>query len=91
MNSISYLRKMIEATPNVKLPPVLQGLSAKVHEQLSDTRANDEVSSDEELVEFWSNQCGIPVEVAQAALALRRDFLLHPLFNPFQVNTPSIS
>ncbi len=72
--------------PQDRLPPVLQALPRKQKEQLEDSLANDENSSDEELVEFWVSECGISREAADAAVAFRTNFFTQVMFRLFDFN-----
>lgn len=67
----------------VELPLVLQGLGRAIQDQISSTLSNDESSSDDEILEFWTTECGIPVDVAQAALRYRNDYFMDPFYELF--------
>ena len=77
------LADILANTPTVALPRTLQGLPQTVQAQISDTLANDENSSDDELVQFWAAECSIPLEVAKAAVTFRDQYLRYPLFELF--------
>jgi hypothetical protein len=71
------------STPKVALPDALKGLTTHIQKQISITLANDENSTKDELVEFWTKKCNIPLEVANAAVLFRSQYLMHPFFNLF--------
>ena len=77
------LADILANTPTVVLPRTLQGLPRAVQEQISDTLANDENSSDDEIVQFWAAECSIPLEVAKAAVKFRDQYFKYPLFELF--------
>lgn len=57
-----------------------------------DALANDDVSSDEEIVEFWTTECGISKDAADAAITYRPKLLLNSLldlFSLFEIETTS--
>ncbi len=69
--------------PQDKLPAVLAALPRSQKEQLECTLANDENSSDEELVEFWTTECGIARDAAEEAVKFRDTFFSQVLFRLF--------
>ena len=73
----------IDSPPNTELPPQLQGLPYLTQTQISGTLSNDENGSDEEIVEFWTTECSISKEVANAAIKFRSKFFMDPLFELF--------
>lgn len=77
------LAEILANTPTVVLPRVLTGLPTFVEEQISATLANDENSSDSEIILFWAAECSIPPDVAKAAIAYRDHYLKYPLFELF--------
>jgi hypothetical protein len=67
------------------LASCLQSLDRAKKEQVQMTLANDEVSSDEEIIELWTMECGISVEAAEAAIVLRPKMLLDPMADLFSL------
>lgn len=53
----------------------LLGATPAQLEQMEATLANDEASSDEELLAFFTNECGVPEEAARKAVSHRGAFL----------------
>lgn len=76
----------VATTPVVPVPPVLQSLPIAMREQISATLANDEGSTDEEIVEFWTKECSIPLAAAEKAITFRGHFLCNPYFELFLEN-----
>lgn len=66
------------------LPICLLQLPEHQQEQISATLSNDESSSDDEIVEMWTQQCGIPEEAAEAAVKFRSEYLLDICFDIFK-------
>lgn len=62
---------------------ILAKLPAKVKDQIQDTLSNNDVSGDEEIVEFWVDKCGIAQEVADMAILFRSSHLTDPLYQFF--------
>ncbi len=75
----------IQTIPLAELPAVLQNLPEHSKQQLNDSLLNDQCSSNEEMVEFWVTECGIPEDAAKAAIGYRKRIMttmfLH-LFEP---------
>lgn len=69
------------------LPPCLAFLSRFNQEQLQDSLANDDVSTDEELIEFWVTECSIPKDAADAAITYRSKFFLDNFLDLFGLHT----
>lgn len=65
------------------MPVCLQRLSLQTKDQLQTTLANDEASSDEELMSFFCDECAIPQDAAEAAIKYRPQFFVDPFFNLF--------
>lgn len=76
---------MIEVIDFHTLPTCLQQLPDEHKQQINDSLLNDEFASDEEMVAFWSEECGIAEDAARAAIGYRNQVLttmfLH-LFDP---------
>lgn len=68
-----------------ELPDCLQNLTRDQKEQLQMTLANDEASSDEEVIALWVNECGIPQESAEAAIKYRPQFFVNPILDLFSL------
>ena len=73
----------MKVLPISELPQALQGLSTDVKIQLAMTLANDENSTDEEIIEFWTKECDIPEAVANAAIPFRTNYFTQPFFELF--------
>lgn len=80
-----------EAMENNELPECLVQLTAVQKELLQGALANDEVSSDEDLVGHWTGECGIPRDAAEAAVAYRDQFLVNPFLDIFGLHDQSTS
>lgn len=74
----------IYVVPFESLPKSLQDLPESHKQQINDTLANDQVSTDEEIVEFWTQECEIPSEPANLAIAYRRQALTTLFFHLFE-------
>ena len=68
------------------LPPCLEALSNDKREMVNDTLCNDDVSSDEEMVDYWREN-GLTQEEAEAAIAYRPEALRDPFFQLFPTST----
>jgi hypothetical protein len=75
---------MNNASPNV-LPKCLQQLTRQEKSQIQDTLANNDVSSDEEIVEFWTTECSISKEAADEAIKFRQVMLIDPMLDLFEL------
>lgn len=76
-------RPCITLLPKDELPAVLVGLTKTVRGQINSTLCNDEVSSDDEILHFFTAQCGISEDVAKAAIEFRPRFSIDVLFHIF--------
>lgn len=65
------------------LPACLEALGPKERGQIQMDLSNNEVSTNEELIELWTKECGIPKEAAEAAIKYRTEFFLDPLYEMF--------
>jgi hypothetical protein len=70
----------------VKLPPVLVTLDRRQREQIQETLANDEASTDVEIIDLWVNECSIPKAAADEAIKFRDQFLVDPFFDMFSLH-----
>ena len=66
------------------LPICLRQLTQHQQDQISTTLANDEASSDDEIVDLWTQECGIPQKAAEAAVKFRSEYLLDICFDIFK-------
>ena len=66
-----------------ELPEILRKLTRQEKEQIQDTLANNDVSGDDEIVDFWIMDCHISKEAAEAAIKYRQVMLLDPLQDLF--------
>lgn len=64
-------------------PQLLLELPADQKAQISASLANDENSSDEELTDFWTQECGIAADAAKVAISFRSHFFEDPFFELF--------
>ncbi|BDT74151.1 hypothetical protein os4_37040 (plasmid) [Comamonadaceae bacterium OS-4] len=62
---------------------VLAKLPPQAKRQIQGTLSNDEVSSDQEIVDFWVKGCGIAPEAADMAILFRDKHLTEPLYEFF--------
>lgn len=69
--------------PSEPVSDLLTTQSEQIRRILCTSLANDEASSDEELVAHWMADCQIPEDVARAAIAYRPQFFLNPFFQLF--------
>lgn len=83
--------KESEAGGVSELPDCLVQLTDQQKELVQAALANDEASSDKELVEHWTGECGIPRAAAEAAVAYRGQFLVDPLLDVFGLYEQSIA
>lgn len=60
-----------------ELPQCLRILSLKQKDQIQTTLANDEASTDEEIIELWTQECSVPREAAEAAIKYRPQFFVN--------------
>lgn len=81
----NFPKQMLAAftEPPPYIPVVLQALPTEQKSQISMTLANDEASTDEEIIELWTQQCGISQEAAEAAIKYRADFLTNVFYDMF--------
>lgn len=78
---LNPITQLLEARLNPPvLPVVLQELTLHQKGQIADTLSNNEVSSDEEIIELWTTECGIPQEAALAAMKFRSEHFLNPFY-----------
>lgn len=84
------LAQVLVDMPKVGLPPILANLVQAAKDQIEGSLSNDEESSDEELVAFWVEECGIAQEVAAAAIQFRSLYLENPLFSMFDPLLPKV-
>jgi hypothetical protein len=64
------------------LPLCLVELTDGQKSQIDSTLSNDEVSTEEEILELWK-ECGIPEDAAKAAIGYRPTFFAEVLFQLF--------
>jgi hypothetical protein len=84
----SMTRPCITFLPRNELPEVLIGIPKTVRDQINSTLCNDEVSSDEELLHFFTSQCGMSEGVAKAAIEFRPRFIIEVFFHLFDPQEP---
>ena len=70
---------------SIELPACLECLPTQMKDQLQTTLANDEASTDEEIVALWTEECGISKDAAEAAIKFRDQFFLNPLLDLFKL------
>lgn len=63
------------------LPKTLLKLSEAQIDLVEASLCNDEASSDEEMIEYWTQTCGIPLDAANEAIKFRTQALLNFLFS----------
>lgn len=68
-----------------ELPECLRQLTRQEKEQIQDTLANNDVSGDDEIVDFWISECHISKEAAEAAIKYRQTMLLDPFLDLFEL------
>lgn len=61
------------------IPASLRQLPTAAKRQIEDSLSNDEYSSDDELVDFWSTSAGVPQDIGREAIKFRREFQMHPI------------
>lgn len=74
---------LVQRLPEADLPAPLRNLPVRIQTQLAASLANDETSTDEEMVEFWVSKCKIAAEVANAAIQFRQNYSTSPFFELF--------
>lgn len=69
--------------PSEPVPDLLTSQPEEIRRFLCSSLANDEASTDEELIAHWIDDGQVPKEVAHAAIAYRPQFFLNPFFQLF--------
>ena len=68
-----------------ELPNCLRQLTRQEKEQIQDTLANNDVSSDDDIVDFWIVDCNISKDAAEAAIKFRQMMLVVPMLDLFEL------
>jgi hypothetical protein len=82
--SLELLKRYLDNVfPEHLLPTCLAKLPANHKRQMCSTMANDEGSTNAEMVEFWIARCGIPAAAAAEAIKHRASYRRNSYFELF--------